>query len=517
MHGDKADTITDVTVVGGGDIGLITALAVDRMNPDIDVAVIDDFGREIPQVGKSTYREIQSILHGSLGIDEREFIASVRPVWKASVYFRDWCDRSSFHYPFDPQTKYPPADTPDAVEHYYHYYDELYASPDHPTTCEAIVQQGKSPWYFDGRGNLNRYDNVAYHLNTERFNDFLRNTCRDRGVALVDDEIVTVETTGSHIDGLHSETRTYEADLYVDATGFDRVLRGEQDPTFREFDLPLDTALNVRIERGIEEVIPATVVESGDYGWFWHIDTYDNRDLGYVFAADYVDHDDAVAEFLDHIETVAPEDAGPAPVDAEDIATYEFTSGYHERAWLDNCLAVGNAEGFVEPLQSTGLTANATAAVRFANLLSGRGRVGDDAARERYNAWVADLWESIADFISAHYAYSDGDTAFWDDVSSLELSERTERIRAAFDRHGFDWTVDPLVDAEGVRSPEVFDVPDFYTIMRSMGVTSELYESGAFEASQELKTECDRQARETAEEVADYLSHQELYTGVMEL
>lgn len=513
-----ASEIDDVLVVGGGDVGLLTALSVRQLNPDVRVRVVDDFQRPVPQVGKSTYREIQEILHGSLNIDESRFISEVRPVWKASVYFRDWCERPEFHYPFDPPEKYPSKDTQNAVEHYVYLYEETHVSPDHPTRCEAIVQQGSSPWFYGPDGNLDRYDKVAYHLDTERFNTFLRTVCRERGISLVDDEVVGVETSGDRIESVRSRGQRYDADLYVDATGFNRVLRGTQDVAFRDFTFPLDSALNVRVDRSLVDVIPATVVESGDYGWFWHIDTYDDRDLGYVYGSDYVSEAEALAEFREYVADVAPGDADPDTVVADrDVDRYEFSSGYYEEAWVENCLAIGNAGGFVEPLQSTALTANASLAVRFANLLSSHGRLADDGLREAFNTAVRRTWESIYDFVGVHYRYSSGDTAFWRDVEGMDVSPRVERIEAEFDRYGYDWTVD-VEDDSPITSLKVFSLPDFYTVMRSLGVESEFYESNDFPVSVDVARQQERLYEEIRNTVTDdHLTTQELYKGIMNL
>ncbi|NHN58359.1 MULTISPECIES: FAD-dependent oxidoreductase [Halorussus] len=508
-------TVDDVTIAGGGDVGLLTALAVRRMNPGVDVSVVDDFQQAVPQVGKSTYREIQTILHGSLGIDEPRFVSEVKPVWKASVYFRDWCDSPEFQYPFDPPDKYPDADTPNAVEHYYHHYDELYDSPDHLTKCEQLVAQGKSPWFYGPDGDLDRYDKVAYHLDTQRFNGFLRELCRERGISLIDDEITAVETTGSRVDRVRSKQQSYEADLFVDATGFNRVLRREQDVAFRDFGFPLDAALNVRIPLSLDDVVPATVIETGDQGWFWQIDTYDDRDLGYVFASEYADDEAALAEFREFVASVAPDGADP-DISADDVDRYDFSSGYYERAWVDNCLAIGNAQGFVEPLQSTALTANASLALQFANLLSSHGRVADDALRDAFSTSVARTWESIHDFIGVHYEYASGDTEFWEDVRSAVGSPRTELVADEFDRYGYDWTVD-TADATHLAELKIFALPDFYTVMRNMGATSEFYEEHDFDVSDDVVRERDEFYEDVREQVErDHLTVKQLYKGVMD-
>lgn len=507
--------VDGVTVVGGGDIGLLTALLVRKLNPGIDVTVIDDFSRDAPAVGKSTFKSIQNILHGTLDIDERRFIAEVRPVWKGALYFRDWPGRPSFHYPFDPEDKYPDSQTPNALEWYYHHYEELYDSPDHLTKGEATVEKGKSPWFFDQSGDLDRYEKVAYHLNTKRFASFLRTVSRERGISFVDDAITDVETSGSHVDAIRSEKARYEADLFVDATGFTRVLRGAQDAAFRDFGFPLDSAFNVRIERDISDVVPATVVDSGEHGWFWQIDTYDSRDLGYVFSSEHVDDEAALREFFEHIPTVAPDGADPN-ISEDEVAKYEFSSGYYDCAWIDNCVAIGNSQGFVEPLQSTGLTGNAMAAVKFAEMLSAHGQIVDDDLRDQYNTWVRRVWESIYDFIAVHYRYAIGDTDFWRDVSRKEYSTRVDAIIEQFDRNGFTRDVVPADDDADLLTLSIFLLPDFYTMMRNLGAESVFYERNDFDVDRAVVRDLDRYYQGIDDEVDDYLTTQEFYEGILE-
>lgn len=509
------NTIDDVLIVGGGDIGLLTALSVQKLNPRIDVSIVDDFSRPVPQVGKSTFPKIQNILHGTLEIPEPRFIEEVKPIWKASVYFRDWCDAPEFHYPFDPPQKYPNSDTPDSLEHYYYYYDELYRSPNHLTKCEQIAEQGKSPWHYGSDGDLDRYERAAYHLDTERFNSFLRTICKERGISLINDEITNVSLSGSYLDAVHGESTTYDADLYVDASGFSRILRDEQGVAFRDFDFPLDAAYNVRVERDLADVVPATVVESGEYGWFWQIDTYDQRDLGYVFGSEYVDDQAALAEFLEFVEDVAPPDVDS--IDPDTVERFAFSSGYYGQAWVDNCLAIGNAEGFVEPLQSTALTANASNSVQLARLLSAHGRLDDDALREAYNTTVERTWESIYDFIAAHYYYATGETNLWRAISSMDPSPRLERIIEEFDRYGHDWS-SSTATAEDLVELHIFSLPDFYTIMRSMGASSVFYETNDFEVSKQVRRQEDQKYKAIRKEVREsYISAEELYRGVLDI
>jgi tryptophan halogenase len=498
------DTFDEVMIVGGGDAGLLTGLAIQRLNPGVDISVVDDFGRDIPKVGKSTYWKIQDVLYNELGIDPERFLHEVKPVWKCSVYFRDWCDRQ-FHIPFDISKKLPDEGTPAAAEHYYHYYDELFDSPDHRTKDEAIVTEGVSPWHYNAEElKYEKYQAIAFHLNNERFNSFLRDLCRERGISLVDDAITGVDTDGSHISHVRSEDREYEADLYVDASGFNRVLKQAVGGEFTEFAFRLDTAWNARVDRPLSEVVPATVVESGENGWFWQIDTYDNRDFGYVFASDFVSDEAARAAFLEYCD---------GDISADDVTKYEFTSGFYDPAWVENCLAIGNAGGFVEPLQSTGLTTNALAAVTLSKLLSAHGRVDDDGLRSEYNAWVRRTWESIRDFIAVHYKFADGDSEFWQAMRSLEVSPRVTHLVEEFDRTGFDTHVTaPTETAEDIEDLEVFGADGFYVLMRHLGVASEFYETNPPDVSEAVKQEQEEFYSSVWTDVADHLTTEEVYS-----
>lgn len=117
------DKVSSITVVGGGDAGFLAALALRKVNPDVDIAVVDDFGEPPTEVGQGTFQSIIPLLHDVLGIDEGRFLREVKPVWKASSYFRDWCGYEPFHYAFDIRSVKPELDDPKSAESLYHYYE----------------------------------------------------------------------------------------------------------------------------------------------------------------------------------------------------------------------------------------------------------------------------------------------------------------------------------------------------------------------------------------------------------
>lgn len=501
-----AERITSVTVVGGGDAGLLAALAVRTANPDLEIEVVDDVDESPTNVGKSTYQAIVPLLHSVLEIDEGRFLQEVKPVWKGSVYFRDWCGNEPFHYAFDIRSVKPDVGDPRSVESLYHYYDTQTMS----TPAEGIVEQRKAPLvYSPAKNTYVGYSNMAYHLSIDRFNDFLRTLCRERDIALVDDRITDVRTNADddRIEQVSSQSATYRSDLYVDATGFKRLLMGKLEAAYESFDIPLDTALHATADLSIEEIVPATVVETGEYGWFWQIDTFDDRDLGYVFASEYVSEEEALAEFEAHREE-----------ELRDVERYQFDSGFYEDAWVGNCVATGNALGFVEPLQSTALTTHLSNSIRLSHLLASHGRINNVGIRDSFNRYIRGTWNSVYDFISVHYAFADGDNAFWEAMQSIPLSERVEQYIEYYDRNGIELYDSELVTEEGTElSMLTFPTSSLYLIMRNMGATSSFYENHDFTVSEEIKERW-RQRNAFVERLADEcLTYEEVYkSGLVE-
>jgi tryptophan halogenase len=493
MNGQRIET---VTVVGGGDAGLIAALTLEEV-ADVDVTVVDDFDEGIPEVGKSTISYIQNTFHNVLGIEKARFISAVKPVWKASVFFTDWCGNGPFHVPFDDLTLPPAEPGRRRFEELYHRYE----TGNYRTLGVEIAERGVSPFVeLRENGFFRSYDHVAYQFSTTRLNEFLRELCRERGIDLVDDEVTEVLTDGGWITRVAGADRAYDADLYLDATGFERLLMRNLDNEFEAFDFPLDSALVAKADLPLSEVVPATVVDSGEFGWFWQIDTWDWRDLGYVYSSEHASREAALAEFVRTRE---------AEIDEAEVVEYRFDSGHYRDAWRGNCLAVGNALGFVEPLQSTALTLNAILTEQLAELIADHHGINHRGLRELYNDYARSKWANVYDFISIHYRYAGGEGAFWDAMRSVNDEERLAKYVDPYRENGFSSHAE--LDNRHGSNPRIFNQYIFYRLLRSLGVESPFYEGLDFEASPEVVDAVERETERIRSDADRHLSYERVY------
>ncbi len=156
-------------------------------------------------------------------------------------------------------------------------------------------------------------------------------------------------------------------------------------------------------ERTAEPILPYTTAETMDSGWAWRIDHEHHINRGYVYSSAAISDEAAAAEFL-RKNPKAP--ASPRVV--------KFRSGRLRRAWVDNVVAIGNAGGFVEPLEATALMVVCSTSKMLVGLLTEASLEPTPTIRKLYNDIVAGTWDDIRDFLALHYRLNTRlDTPFW--------------------------------------------------------------------------------------------------------
>jgi tryptophan 7-halogenase len=293
---------------------------------------------------------------------------------------------------------------------------------------------------------------VAYHLDNRRFVAWLKALAAEAGVERIEATVAEVQVSedGREVAGLVlGDGRRLAFDLYVDASGFRSLLleRALGCPwvSFAP-SLWTDGAVVANVPHG-GIVRPYTTAETMKCGWCWSTPQEDADHRGYVFASAFQTPDEAEAEMRR---------AYPGMGEARLV---RFRAGRHERFWQGNVVALGNAYGFVEPLESTALHM----LVRQIGLLVSAFplRRGERGLPEQLNRKVAGWWDYLRWFLALHYRWNRRlDSPFWRacrervDVSLHEelIAAFRERGPLSTDpaaRSGFDYP-DPLWGPEGI-------------------------------------------------------------------
>jgi tryptophan 6-halogenase len=430
-----------VVIVGGGTAGWMTASHLKKALPGIDITLVESSNIKSVGVGEATFSTIK-LFFDFLGLDESEWMPACNASYKLAIKFVDW--RAGGGHFFHPFQRYDVVDGFNLGEWWFKLkrQDEPfdYSCFLVPAMCDAQ----RSPRFLDGRvydDKVQSYFGVdlqgkkniiaehrvqypyAYHFDAGLVAEFLKGYAMRRGVRQVIDDVAEVALNDDGgIDHLVTkEHGALWADLYVDCTGFRGLLinKALREP-FIPFSASLlcDSAVAMQVPRDIEVhgINPFTTATALDAGWVWDIPLYGRIGTGYVYSSQFLSREAAEAELRRHL--------GPAS-DGVRASHIQMRIGRCRRSWVKNCVAVGLASGFVEPLESTGIFFIQHGIEELVNHFPGA--VPDEGTVASYNRVVSDCIDGVRDFLILHYRASDrADSEFWQATKRVEVSAELE-------------------------------------------------------------------------------------------
>jgi tryptophan halogenase len=396
--------VNTVLVLGGGSAGFMAALALKLKLPSLRVTVVRSKDIGIIGVGEGSTIALTRFLHDYLGVGMKKFHDVAQPTWKLGLKFLRWGPRPSFFYTFGAAQS--DARIPGLGKPIGFYCNDGSDDDGMVYDMHGTLMAADRVFERASGGGPAIHGSIAYHFENEKFVRFLENYATAVGVAVVDDTVAQVKQDERGVAGLLMQSGGVEtADLYVDCSGFFSVLLGKSmEEPFGSFKASLfcDRAVVGGWDRGDEVIKPYTTCETMDAGWCWQIEHENRINRGYVYCSQFVSDEEAEREFRAKNPKVGP------------TRVVRFVSGCYGRSWVKNVVAVGNAAGFVEPLEATALGVIAMQSRLLADALLDADRTPRPTQVAEYNSFHARTWEQIRSFISVHYAFNAVlDTAFW--------------------------------------------------------------------------------------------------------
>ena len=268
-----------------------------------------------------------------------------------------------------------------------------------------------------------------------------------------------MDRTNDHIHALIDETGArHEADLFVDCSGFRSFLLGHTlEEPFESFadQLYNDRAIVGGKERAGEPTYPYTVAETMDCGWCWQIELPQRINRGYVYSSRFISDEDAEREFRTKNPWIGP------------TRVVKYVTGRRARAWVGNVVAIGNACGFVEPLESTALGVICGDALGLAEALRDTDGAVTPTVKREYNKRSAELWTVIRDFLALHFKFNDRlDNEYWQ-TCRREIPLKTAEPIVEFYRENGPT---PIWRKTLLAPGDIFDYEGYFALLIGMRV-----------------------------------------------
>ena len=464
--------VKQVVIVGGGSAGWMAAAMLARtLGPLVSIRLIESSHIGTVGVGEATIPPIVSF-NQALGLNEDDFLRRTKGTIKLAIQFEGWKTENDV---------------------YMHTFGDVGrahgAAQFLPLWLRSQgTDNAQDLWAYSLNYQLAKRDKFgrsiqanplvkqvayAYHFDAGLYAQLLREEAEKMGVTRIEGTInqVLQNPANGDIDTLIlDDDQRIQGDLFIDCSGFRSLLLGQtlgvEYENWQHW-LPCDRAFAVQSESA-DVLRPYTRSIAHAAGWQWQIPLQHRVGNGMVFSSTYWDDETARDQLLSNL---------PAPAIGEP-RLLKFVTGRYKKQWHKNCVALGLASGFLEPLESTSLHLVQRGIARLIKLFPNQGAYAQLA--EEYNRQSAFEFEHIRDFIILHYHVNQRqDGEFWRYLREMPIPDSLQHRLDLFRDSG-----------QLIRlSEELFAEPGWWQVLIGQGLTPNDYHRMADQLSDEQLTE----------------------------
>lgn len=384
-----------IAVIGGGSAGWMTAAYIKCQMPKTDLFVIDKQHGEPVGVGEATILDFEPFMKAA-GFEKKDWFPALDATVKGGILFPNWLKKGhEVWHPF--------------FINYYDYCNEANIW-DYWCAKKELDFKDYATMMYDSCVRHNKIDpddesSYAFHVDCGKLTQYIQSRIQD-SITIIKEEVVKVHKDGNNVTKLDLiNGEEFYADLFIDCTGFRSILK-KADKVDLSDRLFCDTAIAGRIPYIDEkEFIPYVICDAVDHGWIWKIPTASRLGTGLVFNRSITDIEQAKKYFHQYW-------GGRLPI--EDMKVIDWTPYYSKNFWEGNVVSIGLSGGFIEPLESTGLSCMIKGIIN----LEERIRVGFYTQKDIdfYNLKMKCYYEDAIDFVNMHYSKTERTEPFWEYV-----------------------------------------------------------------------------------------------------
>jgi len=438
-----------IVIVGGGTAGWLAACYLAKFNHSSDILneiiVVESSKIPIIGAGEGSTGVFTRIINqfGDWGMNEKEFLYETDSILKLGINFKNWNGNGTqFYSPIQPtDTTMASVDSHLLASHILgNYYDS--------STSGYLMANGYSTYANSGH----TVHGHSYHFDAHKVGKYFKKYAQQKNVKVIDTEVESLQINSltGELESVQTTIGKIEADMWIDCSGFSRVLIGPMGGGWKSYSdyLKVNAAIPF-IEKFKDGEVPnlETLSQAMPNGWMWKIPTQERYGCGYVYSDNHTTYDKAVDEL---IKTLGRE--------VEPLRNIKFDCGRLKTPWVKNVVAIGLSQSFVEPLQATSIHATIIQLdVLLSNSLNftyDKSEIVFESNIKRYNDFVNKMVDDIRDLIQIHYMNQREDTEFWKNYK-YEVPQ-TEKVKH-------------IMEVSKYRSPSMIDY-DLYHGSANWGV-----------------------------------------------
>ncbi len=409
-----------IAILGGGNAGWLTAMVMRRVWPKATVTVIEGPGGSPTAAAGESAPSVLLRLLEKLEIDTFKFMGATDATFKSGSVYKNWRGEGETYYSPNLNMLHPVFRaenhfTEDLKFHTSgtHFWNWLLATgkdfssfgPGH------LMSKHLAPVVRAPDGKLVPISDFSMHFDAVKTTAYFKELAISRGVEHIVADVVGIETSSNLITSLTlASGDLLDADFFFDCSGFRRYLIGQHfKAPWNDYSryLTVDTAIPFFIPMD-ESIPPYTEAVAMKHGWMWRVPLRDRYGSGYNFDSRFCTLDEAKSEVEVYLGT---------PVEFQKPIPYK--AGCYATPWIGNCMAIGLAASFLEPLSSTNLS---TVALQLFRLIDDAVvmKTLDKSDVAEFNKFFVDMHHRLMSFAYYHYMTDRSDTEFWRQFGSID-------------------------------------------------------------------------------------------------
>lgn len=404
-----------IVIMGGGTAGWIAAFFLLSKNNNIQVKLISSSEIGTIGVGEGTTPIFTDFIDENC--DKFEFLKKTKGSLKYGIKFKNWnFDGEDYYHLFAHKSIYEKTVDYDYIQYI------INQDLDVPQDILQRKMYGASyDLLEDGRISL-QGDAHAYHFSANLIIPFFKEKCEEfESFEYVEAKIQeVVYRENGYIDKLKiDQDKLIEGDYFINCLGFSSVetLREEYfDIEYWDNYILNDSAFAIQVKNSDDEIIePYTTCTAQEFGWSWKIPQYEKTGYGYVFSSKFIDDEEKLYDDL--------------------LSSYNIkesnvfrTKGVKSKAYFNkkqihkNCISLGLASGFIEPLEATSIHMTLVNLHLFQSLIENVEFLDHDHFIHFNNKLKKD-WKNILKFVVFHYFTKNPINEYWKHYSDIENNE----------------------------------------------------------------------------------------------
>ncbi|TPV62152.1 tryptophan 7-halogenase [Aestuariibacter sp. GS-14] len=398
----------NIVIVGGGTAGWMTAnlLAKRWQHKAVKITLVESPDIGIIGVGEGSTPTLKRFFD-DMQIAESDWMPACNATYKVSIRFDGWSPESgvnSYAHPFIGQL-----DTFSERAFYVNCMTRRLGLDVNVKPEDFLFNGWLANYYRSPKTPANFPFRIeyGYHFDSGLLGGFLQRYAQTQGVTHKALKITGVKYHPSgDIKELHTaEGQTIQGDVFIDCSGFRSLLLQQTlKVPFQSFGNNLFNDSAVVCATAPLTPLPVETRSTAlSAGWAWQIPLTNRTGNGYVYSSAYLDPEQAEAELCKHLGLNR---------ENTQIRHLKMNVGQVSEHWFKNCVAVGLAQGFIEPLEATALHLVQTSVEIFMDHYEKGGF--SDQYRHAYNAVIRERFERVRDYIVAHYKLNTrNDSEYW--------------------------------------------------------------------------------------------------------